>query len=295
MCFPGSGARWSLFEMINFRFGTSNDTIRNIGLIIRASNSNMEVASQFPKGAPERIIDDEWKKETETAIKASRILFSELNCPHVEAAIRSIESRLRHNMMTWSELNTCSRRLRDALEIELAQHFFFRYEKVKGRLLFNWKNEWAAVVKAFPNVERDAFSATDCYALGHDTASVFHSMRVAEHGLRAIAREREIKLKNDKPIEWATWMDIIKELDNQISLIVNKRAGQVRDEAQEFYSGLRADLNGFKDEYRNSVSHVRKEYDEFEALRALTKVREFMERLSARITYKATPINWQFI
>jgi hypothetical protein len=59
-----------------------------------------------------------------------------------------------------------------------------------------------------------------------------------------------------------------------------------------FYSGARADLNGFKDEYRNLVMHVRAMYDEHEALGALTKVNAFMERLAAKIDHEHQRIRW---
>jgi methyl-accepting chemotaxis protein len=54
----------------------------------------------------------------------------------------------------------------------------------------------------------------------------------------------------------------------------------------------RADLNGFKDEFRNAVMHVRSEYDELQAQRALTQVQAFMERLAQRISEQSQRINW---
>ena len=145
---------------------------------------------------------------------------------------------------------------------------------------------------AFPSIKPEVFSAIDCYTLGHNTASVFHSMRVAEHGLRAIAKERKVRLPKNKQIEWATWQDIIKAINSEIAVIGGKKAGAAKDAALEFYSGARADLNGFKDEYRNLVMHVRATYDEHQALRALTKVHAFMERLAAKIDHKGTRIRW---
>jgi hypothetical protein len=73
-------------------------------------------------------------------------------------------------------------------------------------------------------------------------------MRVAEHGLRALARERRIKIKN-RPIEWATWQDIIKELKKAHEAIGQGRAGPKKDADLAFYSGVIADLDAFKDEF----------------------------------------------
>lgn len=175
---------------------------------------------------------------------------------------------------------------------ELKEYFYYQYPKQKGQKLGAWKTEWKASVAAFPSIERDVFSAIDCYALQHNTASVFHAMRIAEAGLRALARERKIKLAKNKALEWATWQEIIKALDDEIKLIGSKRAGPAKDAALEFYSGARADLNGFKDEYRNLVMHVRATYDEFQALRALTNVHAFMDRLSAKIDHTHRRVRW---
>ena len=71
------------------------------------------------------------------------------------------------------------------------------------------------------------------------------------------------------------------------------QAGRAKDAALAFYSGARADLNGFKDEYRNAVSHVRVVYDEHQALRALTQVQTFMERLAEKLDDTHKRINWR--
>jgi hypothetical protein len=178
------------------------------------------------------------------------------------------------------------------VESELRSYLYYQYSKAKGDRLRTWREDWKAALAAFPAITNEAFCAIDCYALGHDIASVFHSMRVAEHGLRALAKERRIRLPRNKQIEWATWQDLIKALDAEIAVIGTKKAGKAKDAALEFYSGARADLNGFKDEYRNLVMHVRALYDEHQSLRALTKVHAFMERLAARLDHKGTRIRW---
>lgn len=183
-------------------------------------------------------------------------------------------------------------RLRNAIQVELKQYLYYQYPKQKGDKLRSWKDDWTIAIAAFPTIERDVFDATDCYATGHSTASVFHSMRIAEHGLRALAKERKITLPKNKPVEWATWQDIIRELDKEIEIIGRKRAGAAKDAALEFYSGARADLNGFKDEYRNLVMHVRANYDDLQALRALTNVHSFMERIAAKIDHRHHRIRW---
>ncbi|HEY2530485.1 MAG TPA: hypothetical protein VGJ20_21560 [Xanthobacteraceae bacterium] len=55
---------------------------------------------------------------------------------------------------------------------------------------------------------------------------------------------------------------------------------------QAFYSGATGQLHAFKDTYRNVVMHVRRSYDELDALRAINQVRDFMNGLSAKIGEK---------
>jgi hypothetical protein len=173
------------------------------------------------------------------------------------------------------------------------EYLYFQYSKTNGEKLRRWKTDWAKCISSFPATQVEIFSAIDCYALGHNTASVFHSMRIAEHGLRALARERRIRLPKDKPVEWGTWQDILKEIGKEVIAIgQTKPAGATKDAALSFYSGALADLTGFKDEYRNLVMHVRADHDEYQALRALTDVHGFMERLAAKIDHTNQRIKW---
>lgn len=212
---------------------------------------------------------------------------------HIENALNRLRRWPDSDDKRWDELFTALCGVRDSIRIECGEYLFYAYPKSRGEKLRTWKADWGTICEAFPDVEVDTFCATDCYALGHATASVFHSMRVAEVGLRAIAKERRIKLAKNKSVDWACWQEIIKALDDEIKTIGLKwRAGSRKDAALEFYSGARADLNGFKDEYRNLVMHVREAYDEHQAARALSRVHDFMSRLAQKIDHKHHRISW---
>ncbi len=107
-------------------------------------------------------------------------------------------------------------------------------------------------------------------------------MRIAEVGLRALAKERRIKLPK-KPLEWANWQDIINAIRTEVKRIANAEAGPKRDAALNFYQGALGEFEAFKDVYRNQVMHVREMYEEEAALHTLNHVREFMRRLSNKI------------
>jgi hypothetical protein len=146
---------------------------------------------------------------------------------------------------------------------------------------------WEHVWRRFPSAQYDCEEAVYCYALERNTASIFHAMRVAEIGLRALARRMEIKLPRGKKLEWAEWQALLKEMSKKTDAVgLNQKAGPRKDEILEFYSGAIGQFTGFKDEFRNQVMHVRKSYDEGDAKKALTRVRDFMEKLANKIDEK---------
>jgi hypothetical protein len=294
------GRLWSLLEMTNnFFFEPVRHLLHELDISIQISKRNMELwaalggeNSQTEESVPkEKDAKRQSIRAVDWCVKASERFLSPLKCPHIDDATKRLKRWL-DDPSQWSELNTRARALRDAIDTELNLYFYYQYPRLKGEKLRSCSDEWKAITTAFPDVAEEAFSATDCYALGQNTAAVFHSMRVAEHGLRALAKEREITLRNDKPVEWATWQEIIRGLDAQITIIGNKKPGEARDAALAFYSGARADLNGLKDEYRNLCFHVRAKYDELQALRALQKVHEFMGRLSGKMDTRHRKIEW---
>ncbi len=116
-------------------------------------------------------------------------------------------------------------------------------------------------------------------------------MRVAEIGMRALARRMRVKLPKGKRLEWGEWHMILKEMSKKTDVIgQTARAGPSKDKILEFYSGAIGQFNGFKDEFRNQVMHVRKTYDEFDAEKSLTRVRDFMQKLAARIDEKGRTV-----
>jgi len=295
---------WSLWEMVsNFRFSAVQHLLWELSLLIGTSHKNAEYVARAGVGYNRhqalnhptlvKALEQSLQTVPQLTDMADTILGG-LKCSHIHDAIKKLELWAAIENPSWSELNVRSRALSNAITTELRDYYFYQYPKDKGLIASRWENDWKEVYRAFPDTEFDIWSATDCYALQHYTASIFHSMRVAEIGLRALAKERNISLPKNKPVEWATWQEIITKLEEESKRIGQTwGAGKAKDAALEFYSGARADLNGFKDEYRNQCAHVRVRYDEYQAIRALTKVREFMDRIAAKIDMSHRPINWE--
>jgi len=173
--------------------------------------------------------------------------------------------------------------LRNAIDTELKQYFYYQYPKEKARVFVNWQSDWAPTLKAFPSTFTDANLATDCYALGQDVASVFHSMRILETGLKAIAADVGLTF------DLQQWHNIIEQIEAKITTERKTLPkGEPRNERLQFLSEAAKEFFYFKDGWRNYVSHNRANYDEHQALGVLSHVRSFMNHLASRLS-EATP------
>jgi hypothetical protein len=139
--------------------------------------------------------------------------------------------------------------------------------------------DWHRVLDAFPESADDISDGMDCYAIGLYTATVFHATRIAETGIRSVAKRLRVKLTDKKkrmPIEFGTWDSLITGIRNKIDA-AHKLPKSVRREKQlNFYSNIADHCGYMKDLWRNPVSHARVFYNEGEALGALERVRGFM-------------------
>lgn len=181
-----------------------------------------------------------------------------------------------------TELMVLKQSIKDDMQFER----FYHYPKEPFRAVLLKDADWAATFAAFPSkeVRFEVSSGVDCYALGHPTSAIFHFMRAAEFGLRALARERRVKLGKNKPVEWGTWQEILQKLGVAQRQIEGWKAGEKKDAALGFYTSAIASLHSFKNEFRNMVMHVRKEYEMEDAAKALRQVRDFMNDISNRVS-----------
>jgi hypothetical protein len=134
------------------------------------------------------------------------------------------------------------------------------------------------VSAAFPSAQPEIKDAGNCLAADLHTAAVFHFMRAAEHGLRALARHLRVKLTT--PLEYAGWEEVIRAIDRKLTVLRSRPKGRKKSEALEFYRLTLSECEMLKDVWRNPVSHARRRYTEVEALAVWSRVRDFMQRLS---------------
>lgn len=145
----------------------------------------------------------------------------------------------------------------------------------------------------FPSAREDIKDAGDCLAAELSTAAVFHLMRVAEYGLRALAHDRRISVRKNTPIDLATWQQVIDKLEDAEQEIQNFPRTEAREAQFAFYHGAMMTLSRFKNKFRNRVAHARERYDRDEARSAFNHVQDFMQILASRISEtKTTPRIW---
>jgi hypothetical protein len=158
------------------------------------------------------------------------------------------------------------------------------------------------VTSAFGSASRDIKEAGNCLAAECNTAAVFHLMRAAEFGLRALAMDRKVEF-SDKPIEHKEWGQILPSLE---TVVRQWKDGTVpasrwpdhfiREKQIRFYHEAIQELRSFNEAWRSHVSHADQHafYDNPQAASIYGHVREFMQKLATRISEHAkTDEFWQ--
>ena len=199
------GRLWSLGEMINRRIFPICE------LLMRLTFEEVMLEQWMRPGTlPAEALHVPASKEIVTRIAA---IFGFANNLAMQFEIRAARDRItrfdqksRHPMRI-DEVLAEVKALKEAVQDGLNYRYFYYYPYDKALELIAFEKKWEPVYSSFKSAKDDAKAAVDCWALGHGTASVFHFMRVAEIGLRALARERRITIKR-KPLEWANWQDI---------------------------------------------------------------------------------------
>jgi len=173
--------------------------------------------------------------------------------------------------------------LREAIESDLKKQHFVLIPSEKAKLLLEMQTRWSGAWKTIPSCKTDTEEAVYCYCIDRHTASVFHLMRVSEHGLRRVAKKVGVKLTDKgkpQPIEFATWDKVINGIRGKITSAHSLPQGPRKSRKLKFYSDAADSCTYIRDIWRNEVSHTRKGYDEGEALAVLNRVNDFMNLLA---------------
>ena len=172
-----------------------------------------------------------------------------------------------------------------AIETTLQDRLFMQIPLEQARYWMNMEH-FGESANMFPEALGDMLEAVNCYAAGRATACVFHSMRVAEHGLRHIAHQLEVSLtENGKPcdIEYGTWETVLRHIENKRTELRKESKDKAHEVRTIEYASLASTCAHLKDLWRNPVMHSRGLKSLPEALGAMTRVFEFMNRLAGSV------------
>lgn len=153
---------------------------------------------------------------------------------------------------------------------------YFGQDKLFGDLVFD----------TFPEARQDLKDAGNSLAASLPTASVFHLMRVAEYGLRRLAKRMRVTLTHGgraMPLEFADWNNVITAIKNKITAARRLPHGPTRQAKLEGYSSAADHCEYMKDVWRNNMAHTRKPYSGPEAVGILERVRDFMQFLGKQL------------
>jgi hypothetical protein len=216
--------------------------------------------------------------------------YIEAQCVYLElqaalARFQHFNNEIRHGL-TWSELRNQAKVLHEAIHADLCFRRFAFVPTPKAELHDRFALVWEEIWKKIPDSKEDSERAIDCYALDQNTACVFHLMRVAEFGLRALAKSARATIAHKGqfcPLEFGEWGKVITAIKNKIDAVRKLPTGAKRQSQLEFLSDAADHCTFMKDIWRNNVSHARKPYNETEALAVLERVRGFMKFLASNL------------
>jgi hypothetical protein len=232
-----------------------------------------------------QLLDDAAKETVRNGLNAAKAFSDTLHLPIAAGRIPVFQDNaLSDKDCTGKTVQTEFYALMDAIERELAERKLVFVHPTFAHYLENEKPFGDAVFENFKSARNDIKDASNCMAVGLYTAAVFHLMRSVEIGLRAMAHDLNVRIKN-KQLEYLQWQVILDQIDKKISERISKlKPGtEKKAAALEFYNGAMGQFEGFKDEFRNNVMHSRSHYDEYRAWSVFMSVKAFMQKLAMRL------------
>jgi hypothetical protein len=200
-----------------------------------------------------------------------------INARMTAASVRRLAHRLQSKKCTQGELidlvGDIDRRLRD--ELELVHLYVLDENKIKyfapAQVLYD-----QAVIDKFPLAIPDIEDAGKCLSFLQSTACVFHSMRVMEIGLKALAQLLGIPYA-------PSWESYLKQINTKIGEQHQNKTPEWKAD-EPLFRDLSGDLQTTKIAWRNPTMHIVRRYEPDEAEEIFRAVKGFMTRLAPRVS-----------
>jgi hypothetical protein len=142
-------------------------------------------------------------------------------------------------------------------------------------------NEKAAA--AFPSAGSDIAEGGRCFGFGRYSAAVFHMLRAADPGVRALARAANATAAAAH--DGADWAPLLTLVDARVSVISTWPVGPARAAALEFFQGALSEARGLHDAARKLANaSATATLEEHQALHVCHTTKDLLVRLSERVT-----------
>lgn len=136
-----------------------------------------------------------------------------------------------------------------------------------------------AVADKFPKAVGDIEEAGNCYAVGRNTACVFHLMRVMEIGVRYFGKR--MKIPNVNQLEWQPILNHINGAINKLGVAPpGTKLTAPQKMKRDKYAKAAVYLENVKNAWRNNVMHPKESYSDEEAEKVFQTVKAYMQYLA---------------
>lgn len=261
------GKLWSVADVINSNVSS-----------LCALGSQLMLEEMMRENAADELLGSDEIEHVQGWLKIALLVAKDFDMSGVRTRVELIRKQIGFGI-TQHRVSMEFRVLRETLHSELKGHLIYRYPAHEAAVLKAWQTDWAPALGGFPSAEADIKAAVDLWALYHSTASVYHLMRVLEHGLKALATDL------GKTFDIQNWQNILDEIEAEIRNQAKALPrGVAKSDRLRFLSEAAKEFHFFKDGWRNHVSHNRAVYDHYQARSVMDHVRSFMNGLSSQLS-----------
>lgn len=139
----------------------------------------------------------------------------------------------------------------------------------------------------FPSAVFELDEACACLALGRDTASVFHLMRIMEIVLRSLNSCLGLPDPTGSDKNWENMLTAMKTQMNSRNQHAN---GGWQGKDKELFTELHASMDAVRAAWRNTTMHVEHRYNAEEANHLFVVVRQFAKKVASRMDETGQPL-----
>lgn len=274
---PRSGRGWSLLDIMNhFKASAVAAKLSNL--------SAYHIAFENQLGGPSDI------KQFADELTAAA---AEMRRAGMKTGAEGLERIHSYVISASASTDSVAGEARHAVDIllaELRKRRFLRVGLSRAKYLDKDHLFGPEVAAAFRLASADIKEAGNCLAAECSTAAVFHLMRAAEVGLRALAADRQITFPKGT-LDSKQWGEILTQLDVYAGRLITAAASnwpseEVRQAQIRFYQQAMIECRAFNDAWRRHISHAHEGafYDIEQATSVMNHTRRFMRQLATKIS-----------